>query len=347
MQKYSTLPLSYDELTDFVHLYKSHKIARCNKRHKYDVIRFENDLFFNLCKLERELKLNKYKIGGYRTFFVYEPKKREIQALGYKDRIVQHTLCDNFLIPFYKHKLILCNCACQENKGTYFARQKLKSFLVEYLKKYGKNGYVLKCDIKKYFANINHNILKNMLNKDIKDKKIFNLMNIIIDSYNFDAKKGLPIGNQVSQLMGVVYMDKIDRLIKEKLQIKYYIRYMDDLVLMHHDKEYLKFCLKQVEEKLKELDLVLNNKTQIINICKGMEFLGGKYYILKSGKVIIKIKKQTVCKIKNSQKVLCKLKQKGLVNVEYLLSNIGGIKGHFKGYNANMIYIKYKKAVMT
>ena len=133
MGKYSLKPMNYYQLTNFENLLRAHKIARCSKRHKRDVIEFEQNLFDNLCELENELKTKTYRVGPYKTFYIYEPKKREIQALGYKDRIVQHTICDNFLTPYYKNKLIYANCACQEGKGSYFARKLRKQYIILYI----------------------------------------------------------------------------------------------------------------------------------------------------------------------------------------------------------------------
>ena len=342
MQKYSNKPLSFDELTNFEHLYKAHKVARLGKRHKKDVIDFENNFFENINVLNNELRKDIYKVSDYKTFFIFEPKKREIQALGYRDRIVQHAICDNYFAPYYKNRLIFANCACQEGKGSFFARQLLKKYLCQYYKKYGTQGYVLKCDVKKYFANINHYILKKQL-QNCGDKKIKHLIDIIIDSYHFDTKKGLPIGNQVSQILGVVYLDNLDRLIKEKLQIKYYVRYMDDLVLIHHDKDYLKYCLMQMIKKMNELDLCFNEKTQIFPLRQGIEFLGGNFYVLNTGKILVRVKKQARVRFYKSLKSLKKLKTNKDINFEYQQSAYAGHKGHFKGFDAYYLLKKVKE----
>lgn len=106
MKKYSIVPLSYEKLTSFEMLYKAHTLARMGKRHKEDVIMFEHNLFMNLIDIEEKLKNKTYEVDNYRTFEIFEPKRREIQALHYRDRIVQHTICDNYLTPFYKKRLI-------------------------------------------------------------------------------------------------------------------------------------------------------------------------------------------------------------------------------------------------
>ena len=333
MKKYSDKPLSYNELISFENLLKAHMVARLGKRHKEEIIKYELNLFYNLTKLHNQLKDKKYKINGYKKFYIYEPKKREIQCLSYKDRIVQHSICDNFLTPYFRNRLILCNCACQENKGTYFARQKLKEFFVNFYKKYKNNGYILKCDIHKYFASINHDVLKQKLKK-IKDKDIFDVLCKIIDSYNNKSGVGLPIGNQISQIMGVAFLDELDRLIKEKLKIKFYVRYMDDLILLHHDRVYLQYCLKEIKKCLNNLKLKFNEKTQIIPIKNGVEFLGGRYSYSNSGKVIIKVKKKSRQKFVKNLKAIKYLKNENLIDEYYIQTSLAGYKGHFKGFNA-------------
>ena len=342
MQKYSKIPLSYDELTSFKCLLNAHMVARANKKHKKDVIDFELDLAKNLVELEKSLKDKTYVVSGYKKFLIFEPKRREIQALEYRDRIVQHTICDNYLTPYYKNRLIDCNCACQENKGAHFARKKMKSFFDKFYRTNKSNkGYILKCDLKKFFASIDHQVLKNHLQK-LPDKNVVELLYKIIDSYNADTGVGLPIGNQTSQIFGVVLLDKIDRIVKEKLRIKFYIRYMDDLILIHKDKEYLKICLKVLVEEVSKMKLQFNEKTQIIPIKNGVEFLGGRFYLLPTGKIIIKPKKQSKQRINKNLKALKYLFDSEFVEADYVQSSIGGYKGHLKQFNCFHLKQKIK-----
>ena len=329
--------LSFDELISFEALYKAHTVARCSKRQKWDVIAFENNLFSNLTKLEQSLKNGEYKVGNYKKFTIHEPKEREIEALGYPDRVVQHTICDNFLTPYYDRRLIYANCACRIGKGSHFARKLLKSYFVNFIKHH-KKGYILKCDIKKYFANINHEQLYKIIDK-IKDKKVVTLLKVIIESYNSDIGVGLPIGNQVSQIMGIVYLDKIDRLIKEQLRIKYYVRYMDDLILIHESKEYLKQCFEKINKVLSSLKLEFNKKTQFLRISQGVEFLGAKY-VVKDNKVLQFIKKQSKKKFIKNKKNLAILKAHSLISKDYIKSSTAGIKGHTKGFNCHRLLPK-------
>ena len=330
--------LCFNELISLKNLYIAHKDSRKSKRHKFAVIDFEANLFSNLYVLHTKLFDQTYKITKYKTFYVYEPKKREIQALGYKDRIVQHTLCDNFLIPYYEKRLVFSNCACRLNKGSLFARNLLKKYLIQFYQKHKQNGFVLRCDIKKYFANIDHNVLKSQLEK-LPDKKIQKLIFDIIDSYNFSTKKGLPIGNQVSQIMGVVYMDKLDKYIKQTLKIKYYVRYMDDLVLIHHDKTYLQFCLQKMTDVLQSLRLEFNEKTQISPLKNGISFLGGNF-VCQNKKIIIKLKKQSKTRIIKNLKTLDYITKNNPNKQRYIQNSLAGISGHLNGFRCPLFIKK-------
>lgn len=254
----------FEKLWNFQNLYKAHTKARLGKRNKTEVIEFEMNLSSNLASLSEAIRTKTYKLNGYYSFMVYDPKEREIQALHYKDRVVQHCLCDEVLQPILDRRLIYDNAACRLDKGTLFAIRRVTLFLQKFYWKQGANGFVLKCDIRKYFNNIDHEILKAKLHKIVLDQDILWMLDLIIDSYEFTPGKGLPMGNQTSQWFALYYLDGFDRLIKEKLRIKYYSRYMDDCLLIHKDKEYLKQCLIEMNAHIQnELHLQFNEKTQI------------------------------------------------------------------------------------
>ena len=283
--------MKYNKLFTFENLYNSHLKARLSKRDKQEVIDFELDSGANISKLFYELKYFKYNISPYNTFYIYEPKERRLDALRYRDRIVQHCLCDYYLTPLYDKRLIYDNAATRIGKGTDFARKRLKYFYYDfYNKNHNNQGYVLKCDIHHFFECIDHNVLKGILSQDIKDKDILNLLYKIIDSYSFDINKGLPIGNQTSQIFAIRYLDKLDRIIKEKFRIKYYIRYMDDFILVHESKDYLKKILEYITNLLKdEFKLELNKKTRIYKLSESVEFLGFSYRLLNNQKVLMRL----------------------------------------------------------
>jgi RNA-directed DNA polymerase len=205
---------SYDDVFTFANLYKAHLKARRSKRHKKDVILFEMGLGAHLWELKHQLDDRAYKISGYNHFVIYEPKRRDIQSLRYYDRIVQHCLVDNYLMPLLENNLIYDNGACRKEKGTDFCRERVTEFLAKHYKRHGTKGYVLQFDIHHYFESIDHERLKEILERKIADSEIKNLILSIIDSYNREKGKGLPMGNQTSQCFALLYLDSVDRLVK-------------------------------------------------------------------------------------------------------------------------------------
>lgn len=292
----------YEKLYDFQNLYKAHTVARRSKRNTREVIEFEMNLGKNLAALSDEIKNGTYKMQDYYSFAIYDPKYRVIHALHYRDRVVQHCLCDEILAPILDKKLIYDNAACRIGKGTHFAIDRVSKFLHDFYTKHGTCGYFLKCDIRKFFDNIDHGILKQKLSKAIDDKHILTLLYQIIDGFEAAPGKGLPLGNQTSQWFAIFYLDGLDRLIKEKLHIKYYSRYMDDCVLIHQDKEHLRNCLEQMRQCAKSLKIELNEKTEIFPIKNGVAYLGWHIYLTETGKVIRKVKQQTKYKYKRKLK---------------------------------------------
>lgn len=240
--------MTLDEIFTFENLYDAYKNCRKSKQHKGEVIRFESNLAINLNILIKELTTKKYKLGKYKKFYIYEPKQRLIEALPFKDRVVIRCFCDVCLKSKIDKRLIYDNCACRKEKGTTFAIKRLHKFLrTEYFKNQNNKIYFLKCDIRKYFPSINHDILLRMLEKvNFSDDEMWIIRKIIKEQPD-NATRGLPLGNQSSQWFALFYLNKLDHFIKEQLKIKYYVRYMDDMILIHRDKGYLVKCKQEIE----------------------------------------------------------------------------------------------------
>ena len=245
----------------------------------------------------RESLINKtYTVSSYGEFIIYEPKKRIVKSGSFKDKIVQHSLCDNVLLPEVGKHFIENNFAGQIGKGTLFGLDHLRDDMLQFYTEYGIKGYVLKCDITKFFYTIDHKILKDIIQKYFSDEDILWLCDLFIDSTKEDI--GIPLGNQISQVFALMYLDGLDHLITEKLQIKYYGRYMDDFYLIHKDKKYLEYCLAVIQNYIHSLKLTLNGKTQIIPFKNGINFLGFHTYVTRDGKAIRKLKGENKRKIK-------------------------------------------------
>lgn len=230
-------------------------------------------------------------------FTIYDPKEREIQAISYRDRVVQHTLCDNYLTPLLERYLIYDNAACRTGKGSRFAIRRFRMFLSSYFRRFGRKGYFVKIDVKKYFASINHEKVKEKLSRIIDEEKILSLLYKIIDSYNFDIGHGLPMGNQTSQCMALLYLNDFDRYFKEKYRIKYYVRYMDDIIMIVANKSVAKNILSVARDMLEDDKLTINPKSTIMPIKNGIQFLGWIFRISNTGKVIQKVRRDTKSRI--------------------------------------------------
>ncbi len=328
----------YEKICDFENLYKAHKVARLSKRTTREVIDFEMNLAENLTTISDNLKNGTYQMSGYYSFMVHDPKDRVIHALHYRDRVVQHCICDEVLAPTLDKRLIFDNAACRIGKGTHFAMERLTGFLREFYHKHGANGYFLKCDIRKFFDNIDHVILKQKLQKVFREEKMLSLFYQIIDSYEKSPGKGIPLGNQTSQWFAIYYLDGLDRLIKEKLQIRFYSRYMDDCVLIHEDKEYLKQCLEIMQDYAEnELHISFNEKTEVFPIKNGVDYLGWHFYMTDTGKVIRKVKQSTKVKYKRKLRYFQKAYAEDKIDLDDIKQVLSSYRSHLSfGHTYNL-----------
>lgn len=339
------ITVTFNELFSFEALYRAHLRGRSGKRSKRPVVRFEIDMVERIYDLYSRLQSGNYKLSNYHSFVVYEPKKRQIQTLYYADRVVQHVLCDNVLAPYFTKRAIVDNCVCQKGKGAHFALGRFERMLHSFISKHGANGYILKCDILKYFPSIPHAQLKQTVCNEILDEKLRDYVSYIIDSYHTapdylekygldclgegdKTERGVPIGNQSSQIFGMYYLDPVDRLVKEKLRVGVYSRYMDDFVAVHEDKEYLQYVLSEIEKCVAKLGLKLNSKTQIFPLKNGVTYLGYRYFITDTGKIVKTVKKPTKRRFRWRARLLKKAYKEGYINKERVQNTMSAIHGH-------------------
>ena len=336
---------TFDEIFSFEALYRAHLRGRSGKRSKRPVVRFEINMAERIYELYQKLNDGSYKLSNYHAFVVYEPKKREIQTLHYVDRVVQHALCDKVLAPYFTKRAIIDNCVCQKGKGAHFALRRFEKMLRDFIKKHGTNGYFLKCDILKYFPSIPHKQLKNTICSEVLDERLRDYLVYIIDSYHTapeylykygldclgegdTTERGIPIGNQSSQIFGMYYLDPVDRMAKEQLHLSVYSRYMDDLVAVHEDKESLKMALHKIEKKVAELGLKLNSKTQIFPLKNGVTYLGYRYHVTETGKIVKTVKKPTKRRFRWRARLLKKAYLEGYIDKERVKNTMSAIHGH-------------------
>ena len=287
----------FEKVTDFHNMYKAFRKAKCGKGHKRSAARFNLGALDGVHTLIAQLKDKTYTVSEYNEFKVYEPKERVIQTTAFKDKVIQHCLCDNVLLPRLQEVFLLDNCAGQKGKGTLFGLDRLSEQMLAFYSRYGTEGYILKCDITKYFYNIAHEQLKDIVAYHFGyDPDILWLCNLYIDSTEGD---GIPLGNQINQGFALLYLDGMDKLIKYELGIEFYGRNMDDFFLIHQSKEYLQYCLAVIRAYLETLNLTLNGKTQIFPFKNGVSYLGFHTYVTKDGTAIRKLSNQ---KKRNAQK---------------------------------------------
>jgi len=262
----------YPRIYDFQNLHTAYMNARKGKRYKPDVLEFSARLEENLIQLQNELVWHTYQTGRYNSFYIHEPKKRLIMALPFRDRVIHHAIC-NIIEPIWEERFISDSYACRPGKGTHAGADCLTRFLRRCKQNWGR-VYCLTADITKFFPSIDHGILKELLRKRIACPETLQLCGDIIDSTG--AGTGVPIGNLTSQLFANVYLHELDELIKYTLQEKFYVRYMDDFIILSPDKKHLHYLWREIENYLQHsLRLSLNIKTQVFPVeSRGIDFLG-------------------------------------------------------------------------
>lgn len=247
------------------------------KRKRKDVAVFSVNLVSNILSLRQELLDKTYTHSDYEAFKINDPKPRDIHKAGVRDRLLHHAIY-RILYPFFDTKFIFDSYSCRLDKGTHLAINRFCEYAGKVSKNYTQTAWVLKCDIRKFFASIDHNILKSILRESFGDEDILWLLGKIIDSFSTSGKigVGLPLGNLTSQLFVNIYMNKFDQFMKRELKIKYYVRYADDFVILHSSREYFQLLLLEISTFLKtELSLDLNpKKVSISTFASGVDFLG-------------------------------------------------------------------------
>lgn len=276
----------FQKLTDFENLYNSYRTSMRGKGKKKSAAKFDIMALENICVMKRQLEERTYKVSPYSEFVITEPKQRVIKSGSFRDKVLQHCLCDFVLLPKMQNVFIRDNYAGQIGKGTLFGLNCLSQKLHSFYDKYGHNGYILKCDITKFYYSINHDVMKECIKSYFADENIQWICNLFVDSVDGD---GLPLGNQTSQVFALIYLNGLDHFVTEELGCEYYGRYADDFYLLSEDKEYLKYCLSRITEYLAGLHLTLNNKTEIVPMSKGIRFLGFHTYVTMEGRVIRKL----------------------------------------------------------
>lgn len=271
----------YDNLSTKENIVSGWEEFRVGKKRKKDVVLFENDLDENLNQVYKALKQKTYQPGPYSGFYVFDPKVRLIHKATVADRIVHH-IVSSALERIFEPTFFAHSYSCRKDKGTHKGGVALQKMALKASYNDTRVCWALKCDVKKFFASVNHNILVAILSKRIGDKNFLTLLAKIIGSFQSDLtidavnKKGIPIGNLTSQFFANIYLNELDQFIKHKLKIKYYLRYADDFVILSGDRDYLEKIIEPIRNfLLTSLDLELHpNKIIYRKFRSGIDFLG-------------------------------------------------------------------------
>lgn len=352
---------------------------RHNTKNKQKIEEFDDYYSANIKMIKEELVNKTYIPGKYNIFLIKEPKVRVIMSQEIKDKIINHLVAKYFLINVFDKNLISRNCATRVNKGTHYAMKLFCNDYNYFLNRY-HTFYVLKMDISKYFYNLDHQIIKDIIKNKIKDKSVLDILDLIINSTNetyinetinilknneikriknsnsvnkekrireienlpsYEKGKGLCIGNMVSQIIATFYLDGLDKYITHELGFKHYARYMDDFYIMSENKEKLKSALDNISLTLKrDYRLKLNNKTKIYKSSESIEFLGFRY-TSKKGNIKKTLTTKTKKRFKGKMQRLNKeLKGKNISFREYRTTR-DSYKGHLSYGSCYNIFSKY------
>ena len=301
------------------------------KREKPEVLAYDSNREENLINAHNELTWKTWSPKPFREFLVYEPKQRLIHAPQFSDRVIHHALVQ-VIEPLFERKMICHSYACRKNRGTHRA----VLLTQDYAKKMAAKGkfWFLKCDVYHYFASVDHEALKKIIRRTIRDKDTLWLIDKIIDDSGFPGV-GLPIGTLTSQLFANIYLEAFDHFMKEELGVKHYLRYMDDFIVFGNNKSELQFILNAARCWLKEnYKLKLNHKTRIISDCEGCDFCGYRIWATH-----LLPRKRNVKRMRRRMKKLCKMYRCGAIpaeNVRAAWASFLGYMKHCNGYTTKL-----------
>ena len=266
---------SFDDIISLENLLLAWREFEIGKKNRKDVQEFSMKLMGNIFSLHNDLLNHTYNHGGYQAFRISDPKPRDIHKATVRDRLLHHAIY-RVLYPFFNRTFISDSFSCRTAKGTHKAINRFREFSCKVSKNNTRTCWILKCDIRKFFANIDHVILLDILEEYIPDKNILWLLKKVIESFHAKPGVGLPLGNLTSQLFVNVYMNRFDQFAKHELKAKYYIRYADDFVFLLDNKKLLEEQIKFIRKFLfEELKLELHpDKVFIKTLFSGVDFLG-------------------------------------------------------------------------
>ena len=267
--------LRFDDIVSVENLCAAWEEFIVGKKSKMDVCTFQRQLTKHIMELHQDLDTGEYRHGAYYEFRIADPKPRVIHKASVRDRLVHHAI-HRTLYPFFDRLFIADSFACRQGKGLHRAMRRFRDFSRKAGRNHSRTVWILKCDIRKFFASVDHLILLGLLRSRIEDDRIVTLLAKIILSFQTQIGKGIPLGNLTSQLFANVYLNELDQFVKHGLHIPFYIRYADDFVFLDHSREGLRGLIPNIEKFLhRELRLSLHpSKIFVQTVASGIDFLG-------------------------------------------------------------------------
>lgn len=323
--------LDFEHVFTFNHLMSAYKRCRKNVNWKVSIQLFNQNKGLNIIRLYHELQSGTYVPKNLHEFDIYDRgKKRHIKSVSVKDRVVQRCLCDYYLVPLLTKSLIYDNGASLKNKGYSFAIYRMERHLRRYYFQHRKPGYILKCDITKYFDSINHEYLISLLSEKIKDDR---LLQLVIDIVALSGEVGLNVGSQVSQILAVYTLNPLDHLMKDVFGYDY-ARYMDDFYILEPNKQILKNALLNIEMHCERAGLRLNKKKTRITKMNSVEFLKIKWTLRKDGYILKKPVYSTIVRARRKFKKLHKKFIRGEIDINDVYQSWQSWDAHISEMNS-------------
>lgn len=321
--------LTYKEAISYDELYKAMIKCKRNVQWKDSVANFVLHSVKNISNLSEDLEKETYLQREPYMFKVTSPKPRDILSVPFRDRVYQRSLNDNILYPIMTRSFILDNCACQFNKGNQFARKRLIYQLRKMSDRYGTDLFVLKIDIHGFYKNLRHEYVEGLFEKKLDSETFRHVRSVI--SKQYQGEIGYNPGSQMIQIAGVSALDGLDHYIKEQLHVECYVHYMDDLIVVTRTKEHALECKEKIQKELSEIGLEYNRKkTNVFSVRDGIAFLGFKFLLMDSGKII---QLPLPSKIKNGKRKYRHMIQKSLPNGKVSISRI---EESYKDFRENL-----------
>lgn len=324
----------FETVFSYDHLLSAAKLCKRNVNWKASVQNFCRELHYNVYCIYKDLMEDKFKIKSSYEFDTYERgKKRHIRSVHIRERVVQRCLCDYCLTPIFEKTFIYDNSASIKGKGVHFTLNRLIAHLQRYYREHGNQGYVLVYDFKDFFGSIPHDMIMKTVRERITDERIVKIIKLFIDMYEGDV--GLGLGSQISQVFALVAASPIDHLIKDKYRVKHYIRYMDDGIIIHHDKEFLVGLLEEIRNMAHSLGLELNeSKTHITRLEKGFTFLKKRVTISDSCEITVRINRKSITRMRRKLKKFRRMIDDGVLDYDAVNMAYQSWKGFAIKYNS-------------